>query len=218
MICGNCEQWQSPEADPAASTLRCPRCGFVERRWFPPLFILTGPAGSGKSAVLPLLRHALPGWEVFDTDLLWDSGGDWQMVRRNWLRIAYTIAESGRPALLCGIHTPIDTCPERRYFGRAHYLALVCPAEVLAERLRARPAWRGATPEFIQEQHSFCRWLGEHALSGFDPPLAVVDTSAAEIPQTAAQVVAWAEERRTADWHPSERTPAVPGEPGSFHF
>jgi hypothetical protein len=156
---------------------------------------LTGPSGAGKSAVLPSLRQQLPDWNVFETDLLWDSGGDWQMVRRNWLRIAYNeLTEGGRPVLLAGIHVPeaIDACPERRYFGTVHYAALLCDAEVLEKRLRARPAWRGVTEEYIAEQKSLIAWLTANAATAFSPTLIVVDTTAQTVEETAEQVANWA--------------------------
>jgi hypothetical protein len=102
VICGHCAEWQEPTADREAATLRCARCGQIEPHWFPPLFLVTGASGAGKSALIPSLRRNLPDWEVFDTDILWDSAGDWQMVRSNWLRLTLSIAESGRPTLLCG--------------------------------------------------------------------------------------------------------------------
>jgi hypothetical protein len=216
MICGACGEWQEPEADPAASTLRCPGCGYLERRWFPPLFIVTGASGAGKSAVLPLLRRRLKSWEVFDTDIMWDSAGDYQMARGNWLRIAYSIAEAGRSTLLCGVHLPesVDAHPERRLFGRIHYLALTCTREAREARLRARPAWRGITDGFIEEQHAFAGWLEAHAGSRFDPPLTLVDTSTGGVDRAARRVAAWARARRADDWHPDHRW----GPGGCFHF
>jgi hypothetical protein len=202
VICSGCGDWQEPAVDREAATLCCAACGHVEPHWFPPLFILTGPAGAGKSAILPLLRAALAEWDVFDTDILWDSAGDWQTVRGNWLRIALSIAQGGRPTLLCGIHVPetTDACPERRYFGRVHYLALTCHPEVREQRLRARPPWRGAGEAFIAEQHAFARWLDRHGSSAFDPPLAVLDTSSASVGDTGREVAAWARHRRSQDW------------------
>jgi energy-coupling factor transporter ATP-binding protein EcfA2 len=201
VICPACEAWIEAEPDREARVLRCPECGGREPHAFPPLFILTGPSGSGKSAVLSALRPLLPEWEVFETDILWDSGGDWSFVRGNWLRIALGVWHNGRPTLLCGIHVPetIEACPDRRYFGRVHYLALDCRTEIREQRLRARPAWRGITEAFIEEQHRFAEWLDAHAQTAFDPPLARLDTSALSVEVTASRIAVWAGSRLAED-------------------
>jgi len=61
----------------------------------------------------------LPDWEIFETDILWDSAGDWNMVKCNWLRIAHSIAQSGRPTLLCVTMRPaeIESCESLPLFS-----------------------------------------------------------------------------------------------------
>ena len=44
-----------------------------------------------------------------------------------------------------------EECSERHYFAEIHYLALVCDDAALAERLRARPAWRASGGEDVVE-------------------------------------------------------------------
>jgi predicted ABC-type ATPase len=159
-----------------------------------PLFIVTGASGVGKTAVVEPLRGLLPDWELFETDILWDSGGDWQFVRSNWLRIAHSIAQSGRPTLLCGTLLPedVDRCDARDFFSKVHYLCLHCSDERRRERLRARPPARGCTEAFIAEQERFARWLLDHGRSLCDPPMTFLDSSDSPVLPLAEQIRNWA--------------------------
>jgi predicted ABC-type ATPase len=167
-----------------------------------PLFIVTGASGVGKTSVVEELQRLMPGWHVFETDILWDSGRDWHFVRQNWLRIAHRIAQTGRPTILSGTHLPenIDPCDHRDFFSTVHYLILHCADEALAARLRSRPAWHNQTEEFIAEHRRFNRWLVENAAAAFDPPAAVLDTTRLAIPLVAQRIREWA----VAHW-PRER-------------
>lgn len=205
MICAGCQEWITPEVDAVAQQVRCPRCGHSEARPILPLFIVTGPSGTGKTAVVVPLQGLLPGWEIFETDILGDSGGDWNMIKCNWLRIAAALAQRGRPTILCGTMQPAELadCSARVFFSTIHWLALQCAEATLAARLQARPAWRGCDAAFIQGQLAYSRWFDANASSAFDPPLAVIDTTAAPLAQTAAQIRAWA----LARW-PERQQPA----------
>jgi hypothetical protein len=204
MECGACQNWIKPLVDREARTTRCPECGHVERFETFPLFILTGTSGTGKSAVLPELRRLLAGWEIFETDILWDSAGDWSFVHCNWLRIAHSIALSGRPTLLCGTILPehLEDCDSRHLFRRIYYLALDCDDETRDARLRARPAWRGVTEEKLSAYRACARWLAEHAADAFDPPLVILDTTDTPVAQTARQIHDWA----TYHWTREQRS------------
>jgi hypothetical protein len=166
-----------------------------------PLFIVTGASGAGKTAVVPELRRLLPEWEVFETDILWDSGGDWFFVKQNWLRIAHSIAQSGRPTLLCGTLLPedVDRCDHREFFSQVHYLSPHCDALTLVARLRARPGSRGCTQEFIAEHLKFSQWLLDHATTVFDPPLETVDTTHSSVAEVAVRIRDWALARWTGE-------------------
>ena len=194
MVCNGCAGWVDPVVDVEGQTVRCPECGHEEPVRIVPLFVLTGTSAGGKTAVIPPLRRLLPEWEIFETDILWDSQGDWHFVRCNWLRIAHSIAQSGRPTILCGTHLPehLDACDHRRFFHPVHYLALYCDEETLVARLRARPAWRGCTEDFVQGQREFGKWLLENRDTAFDPPLVILDTSRTPLEETACDVRDWA--------------------------
>ncbi len=72
-----------------------------------------------------------------------------------------------------------------------HYLALVCDDEVLAERLRSRPAWRrSSAPEKVEEQVRFNRWFrGQEGQVG--PAIELIDTTGISVEETAEQVAMW---------------------------
>ena len=58
------------QPDQQAHVLRCPRCGIERRLPGRPLFVVTGASGAGKSTIVEPLRRRLPGYEVFEADVL----------------------------------------------------------------------------------------------------------------------------------------------------
>ena len=194
IVCKACGAWIVPVIDVNTQTARCPDCNFVEPRRFLPLFVVTGTSGVGKTAIVPELQQLLPNWDIFETDILQDSGGDWQMVKCNWLRIAHNLAQSNRPVILCGTIKPdeLDRCETRPFFTTIYYLALHCDETTQAKRLRARPAWRGWTEEKIATHQWFAQWFIEHADSCFEPPLTIINTNQAPPREVAQQICQWA--------------------------
>ncbi len=201
-VCENCGLYradQSVETTAENSYAICPACGFRRPFLRLPLYIVGGASGSGKSVVCAALAGRLPEAVVLDSDILWmerfaqpDQYGAYFEL---WLRMCLNIAQSGRPVMLfgAGLGVPgnIEALVARRYFSQVHYLALVCEDSVLAERLRARPAWRHAgAEEWIASQVSFNRWYREQAVSG-QPGVELLDTTHASAAETAAEVTDW---------------------------
>src|SRR5436309_2944538 len=137
----------------------------------PPAFSHYRPSGTGKTSICLELISLLPECMVLESDILWgavpaSSENNYWDYRNLWLRLAKNIGQSGRPVILCGTAIPeqFETCPERRYFSTLHYLALVCEDQLLAERLKQRPAWRySGSAENIEDMLRFNRWLKDHA-------------------------------------------------------
>ncbi len=99
--------------------------------------------------------------------------------------------------LFCGTVLPdwLDGLDHRHFFEPIHYLALHCDDTTRAERLRARPAWRGWNEARIAEHAEFARWFVDNAETAFSPPLSIVDTSAGTTLDTAKEVRDWALDR-----------------------
>lgn len=154
-----------------------------------PLFLVTGSSGSGKTYVVPELRKALPDYDVFDVDIIWDGKQDWQVVKNNWFKIARSIAASGRCTVLCGTILPweAEKCDQFEWFRRVHYLNLHCDDEIRRERLLAR----GWSEEQVVEYQNFGQWLLDHAETKFDPPMPTVDTSHATPAEVASAIANW---------------------------
>lgn len=202
-VCPRCGAYSDEKTiDPCGPFAICPYCGHAHRFVQLPLFILSGASGSGKSAVALTLATALPECVTMESDILWGSipvtpDDNYQGYRNAWLRIAKNIGQSGRPVLLVGTALPdqFEQCPERRYFTQLHYLALICEEDILAQRLRDRPAWRQAsTSTFIDSMITFNAYLREHAAT-LTPPMTTIDTSYATIEKSAAAVIAWIKRR-----------------------
>lgn len=203
-ICPHCgqrsEQPVLVSADPA--TLACPAC--PGRRSFlrQPLFCLTGPSGAGKSTVAAIVGPCLAGRVVtLEQDVLWDPEladrpGGTVRFRATWLRLAAMIGQSGRPVLLCGTVVPaeLEPLPERVLFAAVHYLALDHRSELLAARLRARPAWRGWDEHRIAEMVAFADELRATAAT-MRPPVDLLDATGRDASEVAGQVQRWVLDR-----------------------
>jgi hypothetical protein len=176
------------DADPSAHRLRCPRCG--DESWLParPLFVVTGASGTGKSTITGPLRNLLPGCLIFETDVILHVAAlGWDTCRNTWLQLAHAAALGGQAMVLTGSLTPdqLARLPARRLVGPIHFALLDCPDDVLAGRLRARPAWRGTSSQAkIIEHQRFAAWLRARIWPSFD-------TGAASPAEVACQVAAW---------------------------
>jgi hypothetical protein len=181
--------------DPAAPVLRCASCGALTEVPALPLFVVTGASGAGKTTVTALLGRLLPECAVFEGDLINQIAAlGWDMWRDTWLRVAHGIALTGRPTVLCTSLLPsqLESLPARKLLGPIHFCNLDCPDDVLAARLRARPAWRHTnTEEAILNHQRFAAWLREH----IDPSW---DTSTLAPDEAAERVAAWVRSQLSA--------------------
>jgi energy-coupling factor transporter ATP-binding protein EcfA2 len=193
LVCPHCGAYALSNPDHRPDATRCAACETVTPANIPPLFVVTGASGSGKTTIIPALRPLLPDCIVFDKDLLWGRPESDQFTN-NWLRIAYSVAQGGRYSVLCGTTMPwdVDACEDRTLVGPVHYLNLHCNDMVREERLRARPGWRGAgTDAFVDEHITFAHWLVDNAATAYTPPIVTVDTSDRPVADAAAEVAAW---------------------------
>lgn len=184
----DCGPGTTLEADPEEHRLRCPACG--SESWLPasPLFVVTGASGTGKSTITAPLRSLLPECLVLETDVtLHVAALGWDTWRNTWLQLAHAAALGGQVTLLTGSLTPdqLERLPARKLIGPIHFALLDCPDDVLADRLRARPAWRGSSTEAkIIEHQRFEAWLRARITPSFD-------TSTASAAEVADRIAAW---------------------------
>ncbi len=186
VFCLNC----GPEAavERRDQVLRCPRCGDEQQLPGLPLFVVTGASGAGKSTVTPPLRRQLPDCAVFEADaLLHVAALGLDTWRDSLLRVAHEIALSRRVTVLTGSLLPsqLETLPGRKLIGPIRFCTLDCPDDVIAQRLRSRPSWRGASQEAVITEHQrFAAWLRTHIQPCYD-------TSLLSPAETAGQIAAW---------------------------
>jgi predicted kinase len=200
-VCDRCGEYRADKLiDSAGPYAICPVCGHKHPFLRLPLLVVGGPSGAGKSAVCRHLLGTLPEVVLLDGDILWRDAfntpeDNYRDFFETWLRLAKNISQSGRPVVIfnAGMAVPenVEPCVERRYFSTVHYLALVCDDQVLADRLRQRPAWRdSSSPAWIAGQLQFNRWFKTEAES-LAPPVELLDTTEATVAETAALVAAW---------------------------
>ncbi len=180
----------------------CPQCGHLHPFLRLPLLLVGGASATGKSAILQELTGRFTAAVLLESDLLWleefeDSTDGYRRFFETWLRMAKNINQGGRPAVLfgAGLAVPenIEPCVERRYFSQTHYLALVCEEEALRRRLLARPAWRKSNePEQLKAQMDFNRWLQTEGPNQ-TPQVTIVDTTGANVADSAHAVREWME-------------------------
>lgn len=197
LICARCGALVSLPQEPG-DPLDCHACGHRQEFLRQPLFCLTGPSGTGKSTLARVLLPRLSDrFVVLEQDVLWlaalsDPTDHHRLFRSTWLRLAAMIGQSGRPVLICGTVVPpeLEPLPERALFSDVHYLALTCRAEVLAQRLRARPRWREWDEPRIAETLGYARWL-DAAAATLQPPVTLLDTTGHTVDTTAGAVHHW---------------------------
>lgn len=203
-VCHLCGLYRADKIiDPSGPYAICPECGHPHAFHQRPLLIVSGASGAGKSTACHALVGNIDTVVLLDSDILWRPEFDkpeenYRDFFETWLRMAKNISQAGRPVVLfgagMGVPENIEPCVERRYFSEVHYLALVCTDEVLTQRLKARPAWRGSGQEAYIENHiQFNRWFKGQQTGKF--PIHLIDTTDQSPEVTAEQVRSWIQEK-----------------------
>ncbi|WP_420630195.1 nucleoside kinase [Candidatus Leptofilum sp.] len=197
-VCDNCGSYR-PDKEIQQSPARaiCPDCQHAHHFVQQPLFVICGPSGGGKTAVCRHLQQQTNAFIPLEADILLrpefnnpDKKGDFQ---ETWLRVCKNVGQAGKPVALFhsgGLPQNIEPCVERRYFSTIHYLALIATDATIAARLEARPAWRGCTPAFIDDQVAYNQWFRREGMHR-TPPITTLDTTQATVIETSNQVLRW---------------------------
>lgn len=200
-VCHECGVYRADKIiDPNGPVAICPQCGHKHSFLQLPLLIVSGASGAGKSSVCQYLLGQRNHIVLLDSDILWrpefnKPENNYSDFFETWLRMCKNIAQSGRPVVLfgAGIGVPdnVESCVERRYFSGVHYLSLVCDDDLLARRLRERPAWRESGGQaYIEDQIRFNQWFKTRP-GDTQPEIALLDTTYASLEQSAGQVLEW---------------------------
>lgn len=100
--CEACGAARGLDQIPAHATmLRCPQCGYERRFFRPPLLIVTGTSGAGKSSICARLAGRIPGAVLLDADIFASDiisvvapNADYPAFWREMARLAHEIAQN----------------------------------------------------------------------------------------------------------------------------
>jgi hypothetical protein len=201
-VCFKCGIYRADKTiDPTGPYAVCPECGHPHPFLYQPLLIISGASGTGKSTVCHRLVGQYQDAVLLDSDILWRDAfnnpkDNYRDYFETWLRVSKNITQSGRPVVLfgagLGVPENLEGCIERRYFSSIRYLALVCSDDILCERLKQRPAWRGTRdPKYIAEHQQFNQWFIDYHKNKNQPTITNVDTSRKSITETTKEVEDW---------------------------
>ena len=199
-ICPECERpTRGAIVEPDTRTLVCDLCGGRSAiALLPPLLLVTGASGAGKTTLYEALVGRVDEALLIDADLLWgvdpahdDPSSGYRAFRGLVLHLAERLARNGMPVVVEGSCMPeqYESLGERWYFSKTAYLAVVCSDEELERRLRSRPAWRDSARS-VDAMVAWNRQFRESA-SGHEPPIALLDTTDRSVDDCATELHSW---------------------------
>jgi gluconate kinase len=129
--------------------LRCPQCAAERPFARPPLLIITGTAGIGKSTLCARLAGTIPGAVFLDADVLAvdlvsvvPPNQDYPAFWRSMMRLAHELAQNNVVVVYFSVMLPEQVLANSdvlSFFDSVRFLCLTCAPDVL----RARFAGRG---------------------------------------------------------------------------
>ncbi len=134
---------------PAHGTmLRCPQCGHERPFVRPPLLIVTGTPGSGKSTICARLAGTIPGAVLLDADVFAGDmisvvppNNDYRAFWRSMFRVAHEIAQNNLAVVFFSVMLPDQVLANTdvvAYFQSVSFLCLACDADVLRRSFERR--------------------------------------------------------------------------------
>jgi predicted kinase len=138
-----------PDLIPAiGDVLRCPHCDDERRFVRPPLLVVTGAAGVGKSTLCARLAGTIPGAVLLDADIfaadlisVVPPNQDYPAFWRSMMRLAHELAQNNVVVAYFSTMLPeqlLGNTDALNYFDSVHFLCLTCPPDVLRARLAGR--------------------------------------------------------------------------------
>ncbi len=111
----------------------------------PPLLVVTGPAGVGKSTVCARLAGTIPGAALLDADILGEHhvsvvspNPDYTAFWRSMMRLAHELAQNDIVVAYFSVMLPeqvLANIETLGYFDSVHFLCLTAPPDVLRARI-----------------------------------------------------------------------------------
>lgn len=146
---------------PANGTvLRCPECGHERPFCRPPLLLVTGTPGAGKSSICARLAGKIPGAILLDVDVfaadmnsVVPPNEDYQAFWRSMIRVAHEISQNNLAVVFFSVMLPQQVLANTDvlgYFESVSFLCLSCDAGVLRTRF-IRRLWPETDEQRIEE-------------------------------------------------------------------
>lgn len=187
-----------PELIPAVGeVLRCPHCGAERPFVRPPLLVVTGAAGIGKSTLCARLAGTIAAAVLLDADILAEDlvsvvspNNDYPAFWRSMMRLGHELAQNHVVVVYFSGMLPEQLLSNRDmlgYFDSVHFLCLTCPPDTLRTRLAARDGSSVAAERIDM-------WLGFNEALAAAPsaiPTATSLDAAADIDEVECAVRRW---------------------------
>ena len=175
--------------------LRCPHCYDEQAFVRPPLLVITGTAGVGKSTLCARLAGTIPGAVLFDADIHAEDlisvappNQDYPAFWRSMMRLAHEIAQNDVTVVYFSAMLPEQVLANRDalgYFQSVHFLCLTCPPDVLRWRLDRQA---GGVSARVEEWTDFNAALSAAAS---EIPTATVLDATGTVDQVENEVRSW---------------------------
>ena len=147
--CEGCGRSAFPNLIPAVGqVLRCPSCAHEGHFVRPPLLVVTGTAGIGKSTLCARLAGTIPGAILLDADIhatdlisVAPPKQDYSAFWRSMMRLAHELAQNDVVVIYFSVMLPEQILANSDmvgYFDSVHFLCLTCTSDILRERITAR--------------------------------------------------------------------------------
>lgn len=140
----------------------------------PPIFFVTGAAGTGKTAIIPALYELCPNQIVIDMDALYPTLEDWFLIKNLWVHLAHQLYLNKRATIISGMYFPWEyNLADLKEQFTPYFIGLYCSHDTIKERLLTR----GWSEEKITDQQHCNQWVIDNANTAFYPEMPLIDTS-----------------------------------------